>query len=81
MNALDFHLTLVASSCKHAAELIGCARNTPSEDYHTMHVVGAIRWLKAARINLALAEFELLPARARSLKPLRLRRGKQGGRA
>lgn len=79
MNAYDFHMTIVRDSCEHAAELIGYARHTPSEDFHTQHVAGAIRWIKAAKINLALAEFELLPAR--TLKPLRLRRRTQGGRA
>lgn len=68
----EFHMIFVRSSLLNAADLIDCARHTPSEDYHTQHVVGAIRWLKCAKTNLAMAEAAAQPAP--TLKPLRKRR-------
>lgn len=73
----DFHMIFVHSSIAKADELIGDAGHSPSEGYHTAHVVGAIRWLKCAKINLAHAE--AMMKREAILKPLRLR-GTKGGR-
>ena len=68
----EFHMIFVRSSLLNAADLIDCVLRPLSEAHRTQHLIGAIRWLKCAKTNLAMAEAAMQPAP--TLKPLRKRR-------
>jgi hypothetical protein len=78
-DAADFHLYIAQDAVSYAAdyaEHICAPRAVAEEDRRTQLLAAFFRWHRCAKINLALAEFALLPVRPsrRTLKPLAVRR-------
>lgn len=77
--AADFHIRIAQDAVSNAADFAEhiCARQRDiSGLLRGQLLLNFFRWHRCAKINLALAEFALLPARParRTLKPLALRR-------
>lgn len=75
MNEAAFHLHIVREAIAHAEMVLHSRRSIPATDPagRLLHLFAAIRWLRSARTNLALAEAAL---RA----PARRARARKGGR-
>jgi len=68
----EFHMIFMRSSLVEAADLIDCVQQPLGEAHRTQHLISAIRWLKCAKTNLAMAE--AAAKHEAILKPLRKRR-------